>query len=60
MQCRIWSEMIVGGIRTSLEDPPTSSMFSRASSGKKKEEGNKSMAEALTQAAVAISSALSP
>ena len=60
MQCRIWSEMIVGGIHTSLEDPPTSSMFARAGSGKKKEEGNKSMAEALTQAAVAISSALSP
>ena len=60
MQFRIWSEMHVGGIHSSLEDPPTSSMFVRAGTGKKKGEGNMSMAEALTQAAVAISSTLSP
>lgn len=60
MQFRIWSEMHVGGIHSSLEDPPTSSMFVRAGTGKKKDEGNMSMAEALTQAAVAISSTLSP
>ena len=57
MQFQIWSEMIVGGIHSSFEDPPTSSMFARARSGKKKGEGNTPMAEALTRAA---SSALSP
>lgn len=63
MQYRIWCEMIVGGLHTSVDDPPTSSMFVRAgkndSSGKKKGESS-AMAEALTQAAVAISTALSP
>ena len=50
--------MIAGGIHSSLEDAPTSSMFTRAGksgSSKKKDEGNTSMTEALTQAAVAIS-----
>ena len=60
MQFHILSEMIVGGIHWSFEDPPTSSMFARAGSGKKKGEGNTPMAEALTQAAVGISSAVSP
>lgn len=64
MQIRIWSEMIVGGIHASLNESPTSSMFVKAGKGcgsaKKKNENNSPMAEALTQAAVAISSALSP
>lgn len=63
MQIRIWSESIVGGIHTSLTEAPTSSMFTRAGKGdqsKKKDQGNSSMSEALTQAALAISSALSP
>ena len=55
--------MIVGGLHTSVDDPPTSSMFVRAgkndTSSKKKGESS-AMAEALTQAAVAISNALSP
>ena len=62
MQMRIWSEMIVGGIHATLDDPPVSSTFVRAGgggSGKKKKYSN-AVAEALTQAAVAISSAISP
>ena len=33
MQLRIWSESIVGGIHSSLEEAPTSSMFARAGKG---------------------------
>lgn len=55
--------MITGGMHTSVDEPPTSSMFVAAgkgnNSGKKKEEKN-GMAQAFTQAAVALSSALSP
>ena len=55
--------MIVGVLHSSLDDPPTLSMFVKAgkndSSSKKKGDGS-AMAEALTQAAVAISTALSP
>ena len=61
MQVRIWSEMVVGGIHSSLDDPPVSSMFVRAGGGgpgKKKKDS--SVSEALTQAAMAISSAISP
>ena len=61
MQFRIWSEMIVGGIHSSIDNPPTSAMFTRAGKGvissKKKDD---SVAEALTHAALTISSALSP
>lgn len=64
MQVRIWSEMIAGNIHSSLEEPPKSSMFVRAGKegtvDKRKNEGNSPMAEALTKAAVALSSALSP
>ena len=63
MQIRIWSESIVGGIHTSLTEAPTTSMFMRAGKGdqsKKRDQGNSSMSEALTQAALAISSALLP
>ena len=62
MQVRIWSEMINGGLHSSFEEPPTSSMFTRAGKGcpSKKKEDKNSLSEAVTQAAVAISSALSP
>ena len=45
-----------------LKNPPTSSMFTRAGKGcpSKKKEDKNSLSEAVTQAAVAISSALSP
>ena len=63
MQYWIWCEMIVGGLHASVDDPPTSSMFARAGKNDKSGKKGKSsgtMAEALTQAAVALSTALSP
>lgn len=61
MQVRIWSEMVVGGIHSSLDDPPVSSMFVRAGGGGPgKKKRDTSVSEALTQAAMAISSAISP
>ena len=37
MQYRVWSEMHTGGVHSSLDSPPTSTMFHRAgSSGPKK------------------------
>lgn len=62
MQIRIWSELIIGGLHSSLDDPPTSSMFIRAGKSNNTSVKNKdtNMTEAFTQAAVAISSALSP
>lgn len=63
MQVRIWSEMISGGLHSSLDEPPISSMFLRAGKGNnstKKKEDKNCLSEAFTQAAVAISSALSP
>ena len=64
MQIRIWSEMVAGGLHSSFDDPPESSMFTKAgrsSSGAKK--GGASavgIADALTKAAVAITSVISP
>ena len=60
MQLRIWSESIVGGIHSSLEEAPTSSMFAKAGKGPTKKKEQSSMSEALTQAALAISTAFSP
>ena len=60
MQFRIWSEMLQGGIHSSLTDCPTSSMFVRAGgetgTGRKKDN---SIGEIVKEAAVAISSAFS-
>jgi len=62
MLVRIWAEMVAGDLHSSLDEPPKSSMFARASNGgsagKKRNDSN-SLTEAFTQAAVAISSALS-
>ena len=33
MQCRVWAEMYIGGVHTSLDNPPTSTMFNRAGGG---------------------------
>ena len=33
MQYRVWSEMIAGGVHTSQDEPPTTTMFSRCGSG---------------------------
>ena len=66
MQYRIWSEVYANGMHTDLDSPPTNSMFKRAGSGtgtpstKKKQTDSTSpeMAEALTQAASEVSSAI--
>ena len=60
IQLRIWSESIVGGIHSSLEEAPTSSMFAKAGKGPTKKREQSSMSEALIQAALAISTAFSP
>ena len=62
MQVRIWSEMITGGLHSSFEEPPTSSMFIRAGKGgnSKKKDDKNALSEAFTQAAEAILSAFSP
>ena len=64
MQLRIWSEMIQGGIHSSLTDCPTSSMFVRAggetgAGRKKKDDSIAGIGEIVKEAAVAISSAFS-
>ena len=62
MQLRIWAEMYIGGYHKSLDDPPTTSMFSRAGSGdsQKRKTSQESVVETVTQEAKQISSALSP
>ena len=65
MQIRIWSEMIAGELHSSLDDPPTTSMFMRAGDGsanssRKIKNDSNSLTEAFTQAATALSSALLP
>ena len=64
MQYRIWSELHVNGMHTDLDKPPNNSMFKRAGSNtpstKKKQSDSSSpeMAQALTQAATQVSSAI--
>ena len=62
MQLRIWAEMYIGGYHKSLDDPPTTSMFSRAGNSdcQKKKTSQESVVETVTQVAKQISSALSP
>ena len=59
MQLRIWSEMNVGGLHNSLDDPPNTSMFIRAgggNSGSTKRTANDDFTKAITQ----IASVLKP
>ena len=54
MQLRIWSEMNVGGLHYSLDDPPNTSMFIRAggsNSGSTKRTANDDLTKAMTQIA---------
>ena len=48
--------MCVGGIYTSLDTPPNTSMFIRAGGGKSKRESNDAFSGAITQISDAISS----
>ena len=59
-QLRIWSEMVVGGIYVSLDNPPKTSMFVRAGGGSKgKKNDGISLSDAVGQISTAITS-LSP
>lgn len=64
MQYRIWSELHANGMHTDLDKPPNNSMFKKAGSStpsaKKKQSDSTSpeMAQALTQAATQVSSAI--
>ena len=58
MQLRIWSEMYNGGVHSSLNEPPTSTMFVCAGTPTVKKTSTKS--DSLTQAITQIATALSP
>ena len=62
MQIRIWAEMMASGMHSSVDDHPNTSMFLRAGGGtpNKKKQQATPVAQALTDAATAIASALSP
>ena len=57
MQLRIWGEMIAGGLHSSTDDPPQTSMFSRAG-GKAIQKKSSQVTNLITEAATAITSAL--
>ena len=59
MQYRIWAEMIQSELHTSLEEPPSTSMFLRAG-GAAPKKAKTDLADALTQVADKITGALSP
>ena len=55
--------MIAGDVHSSLDDPPTTSMFARAGDGstkRSKSGSTSSLTDALSQVAVVLSSTLSP
>ena len=58
MQFRLWSEMNVGGLHNSLDDPPNTSMFLRVG-GSSQSRTNRT-ADDLTKAVTQIASALKP
>ncbi len=61
MQYRIWAEMYAGGMHASLEDPPNTSMFTRAGgTTPNRSRSDHGVAEALTRVANQISGALTP
>ena len=60
MQYRIWGEMVVGNLHSSIEEPPSTSMFMRAGGSTPKRKSGQSVNEALAFVADQISSVLSP
>ena len=54
MQYRVWSEMYVGGIHSSLNEPPTTTMFLRAGGVAPSKKKSDPVSEALTHLASAI------
>ena len=58
MQYRIWAEMVHGGLHSSMEEPPTSTMFVRCGKGKSKQKSGSD--DTLSNAISQLASALSP
>jgi len=58
MQCRIWSEMVVGEVHSRLDDPPNTSMFMRAGGASVTKKDPNSRAQALTRAASRMGAAI--
>ena len=54
MQYRVWSEMYVGGIHSSLNEPPTTTMFLRAGGVAPSKKKSDPVSEALTHLASAV------
>ena len=54
MQYKIWAEMVNGGLHTSMEETPTSTMFVRCGNGKTAKK-NDTVSQAITQLASALS-----
>jgi len=62
MQMHIWAEMIQSGIYSSTDDPPSTSMFVWAGAdGPNKKKGQQNpVAQAISEAATALTTAFSP
>ena len=61
MQFRIWAEMIAGGVHSSYDEHPNTSMFQRAGGvGTKKKATPATATNVLSEAITQLSSALSP
>lgn len=62
MQLRIWAEMVAGGIYSSFDEPPNTSMFVRAGGGTpcKRKQQDSPMVHALNEVATVLTTALSP
>ena len=58
MQIRVWSEIVAGDLHSSLDEPPTTSMFVRTDDGSmsymKKKSESSAFTDAFTQAAVPL------
>lgn len=60
MQCRIWGEMIAGGVHSSCDEHPNTSMFQPAGGVSTKKKAGPAVANVLSDAITQLSSALSP
>ena len=61
MQYRIWAEMATSGMHCCMDNPPNTTMFTRASSGtQSRKKDNVLVARVLSDAATTIATALSP
>ena len=60
MQYRIWGEVVLGGMHGNTDEPPNTTMFSRAGGTPYKKTQQSSVTQLMTEAATAFTSALSP